>query len=321
MLRRSAYEAMRILLSCLLILALVPGWSGEQRLPLFEGRPQMDVHRVDLDPRDPSRRRLGALTYLGGIVLTSRLPAFGGYSSLAVAGDRFLLLSDGGNIVRFRMGADWTPHDLQFSNLPSGPGTGWEKRDRDSESLAVDPKTGQLWVGFEGYNQIWRYAPGFTRAEGYVVPKDMRRWPKTAGPSRWRVCPTDDSSPFPKRRRSGANPGAAARIAPQQPPGADLPGRSLKAMPVASPIGCRRNMTSPMPPRCPMARWSWSNGVSGCPFDFRIGLSWFLPPRSHPDAWRGAIDRGTRFAADPRQFRRGGGDAGGRGDDPVAGVG
>ena len=32
---------MRILLSCLLILALVPGWSGEQRLPLFEGRPQM----------------------------------------------------------------------------------------------------------------------------------------------------------------------------------------------------------------------------------------------------------------------------------------
>ncbi len=30
-----------------------------------------------------------------------------------------------------------------------------------------------------------------------------------------------------------------------------------------------------------------SNGVSGCPFDFRIGSSWFLPPRSHPDAWRG----------------------------------
>jgi len=80
---------MRILLSCLLILALVPGWSGEQRLPLFEGKPQMDMHRVDLDPNDPSRRKLGALTYLGGIVLTSRMPAFGGYSSLAVAGDHF----------------------------------------------------------------------------------------------------------------------------------------------------------------------------------------------------------------------------------------
>ena len=172
---------MRILLSCLLILALVPGWSGEQRLPLFEGKPQMDMHRVDLDPNDPSRRKLGALTYLGGIVLTSRMPAFGGYSSLAVAGDHFLLLSDGGNIVRFRMGADWTPHDLHFSDLPAGPGTGWEKRDRDSESLAIDPSTGRLWVGFEGYNQIWRYAPGFARAGGYVAPRDMKDWPANGG--------------------------------------------------------------------------------------------------------------------------------------------
>jgi len=172
---------MRILLSCLLILALVPGWTGEQRLALFAGKPQMDVHRVDLDPRDPSRRRVGALTYLGGIALTSRLPAFGGYSSLTVTGDRFLLLSDGGNIIRFRMGANWQPHDLRFSNLPAGPGTGWQKEDRDSESLAVDPKTGQFWVGFEGYNQIWRYAPDFASAEGRVAPRDMKDWPPNGG--------------------------------------------------------------------------------------------------------------------------------------------
>lgn len=172
---------MRILLSCLLILALVPGWTGEQRLALFEGAVQMDARRVDLDPHDPSRRKLGALTYLGGIVLTSRSPAFGGYSSLAVSGDRFLLLSDGGNVVRFRMGADWAPHDLHFSNLPAGPATGWMKQDRDSESLAVDPNTGQLWVGFERFNQIWRYAPGFARAEGYIAPHEMKNWPKNGG--------------------------------------------------------------------------------------------------------------------------------------------
>ncbi|WP_322964655.1 esterase-like activity of phytase family protein [Sphingomonas fuzhouensis] len=172
---------MRILLSCLLILALVPGWSGEERLALFEGKPQMDVRRVDLDPRDPTRRRVGALTYLGGVVLTSRMSAFGGYSSLAVAGDHFVLLSDGGNIVRFRMGADWRPHDLRFGNLPAGPATGWMKADRDSESLAVDPRTGQAWVGFENFNQIWRYAPDFTRAEGYVAPHDMEDWPGNGG--------------------------------------------------------------------------------------------------------------------------------------------
>lgn len=174
---------MRVALSCLLILALVPGWSGEERLALFEGRPpQMDARRVDLDPRDPSRRRVGALTYLGGVMLTSRDPAFGGYSAITVSGDRFMLLSDGGNIVRFRMGADWRPHGLRFDNLPAGPSTGWMKSDRDSESVALDPRTGQLWIGFENYNQIWRYAPGFTRAEGRVAPRDMADWSGNGGP-------------------------------------------------------------------------------------------------------------------------------------------
>ncbi|MGE7207523.1 esterase-like activity of phytase family protein [Sphingomonas sp. NPDC019816] len=172
---------MRILLSCLLILALVPGWSGEQRLALLGNRAQMDVTTVTLDPRDPARRRLGALTFLGGVALRSRDPAFGGYSSLVVTGDRFLLLSDGGNIVHFRMGADWRPRGLHFGNLPAGPGIGWQKQDRDSESLVRDPRTGTLWVGFEGYNQIWRYSPDFTRAQGYVTPRAMAGWPVNGG--------------------------------------------------------------------------------------------------------------------------------------------
>ncbi len=181
-LRRNAYEAaMRVLLLCLLIWALVPGWAGEQRLPLFEGAPPVSVRRVELNPHDPAQRRVGALTYLGGITLASRSPAFGGYSSLHVTGDRFTLLSDGGNILRFRMGADWRPHEWRFDNLPAGPSTGWMKSDRDSESLAVDPRTGQLWVGFENFNQIWRYAPDFARAEGHVAPRAMENWPGNGG--------------------------------------------------------------------------------------------------------------------------------------------
>jgi len=173
---------MRILLSCLMILAFVPGWAGRDRLALYEGAPQMDARRVALDPRDTTRRQLGALTYLGGVELTGRSPAFGGFSSLTVSGEHFLLLSDGGNIVRFTIGADWKPHGLRFDNLPSGPATGWLKSDRDSESLAVDPTTGTLWVGFENFNQIWRYAPDFTRAEGYVAPPAMADWPGNGGP-------------------------------------------------------------------------------------------------------------------------------------------
>lgn len=177
--------AMPILFVILAVLLIVPGWSGEERLALLGDKPQMIATRVDLDPADPRRRRVGALTYLGGVALRSIDPAFGGYSALAVAqapdGDHFTMLSDGGNVVAFTMGADWRPHRLRFRNLPAGPGIGWEKRDRDSESLAVDPVTGTAWIGFESYNAIWRYAPHFSHAEVQVDPPAMAGWPVNGG--------------------------------------------------------------------------------------------------------------------------------------------
>ena len=138
------------------VLALVPPWTGEERLALLGDHPQMDVTRVALDPADPARVRVGGLTFLGGVQLRSRDPAFGGFSSLSVDGDRFTLLSDRGNFIRFRMGPDWAPHGLSFASLPAGPGTGWENRDRDSESMTRDPATGRVWVGFEDSNMVWR---------------------------------------------------------------------------------------------------------------------------------------------------------------------
>ncbi|AXJ95534.1 MULTISPECIES: esterase-like activity of phytase family protein [unclassified Sphingomonas] len=171
-----------ILLVVLAVLAVVPGWTGETRLALLGDHPQMIATRVALDPHDPARLRLGALTYMGGVGLRSLDPAFGGYSSLAVDGEDFTLLSDGGNVVTFRMGADWHPRAIGFRNLPAGPGIGWDKRDRDTESMVRDPATGQSWVGYENYNAIWRYAPGFARVEGHVEPRAMRDWPVNGGP-------------------------------------------------------------------------------------------------------------------------------------------
>jgi len=171
---------------CVSVCAIVPGWSGESRLDLLGERAQLTATRVMLDRTNPRHVRVGGLTYLGGVALDSRDPAFGGFSSLdvssAAGGHRFTLLSDGGNIVQFDMGGDWRPHRIAFSNLPAGPGIGWEKRDRDSESMAIDPKTGQIWVGFEDSNSIWRYAPGFARYEARVAPEAMRRWPANGGP-------------------------------------------------------------------------------------------------------------------------------------------
>ncbi|KQM64484.1 hypothetical protein ASE75_10375 [Sphingomonas sp. Leaf17] len=173
---------LRIVVVVLLVLTLVPGWSGEERLALLGTRPSMTATRVVLDRRDPARTRVGGLTFQGGVILGSRDSGFGGFSALNVTGDRFTLLSDGGNIVQFHMGADWQPHGLAFANLPAGPGLGWEKRDRDSESMTVDPATGRIWVGFEGYNAIWRYAAGFARAERLAVSNAMARWPDNGGP-------------------------------------------------------------------------------------------------------------------------------------------
>src|SRR6266403_653038 len=52
------------------------------------------------DPRDPQRKRFGALEYRGGLVLTSRFPGFGGLSAwlwLDPKGERFISVSDKGS--------------------------------------------------------------------------------------------------------------------------------------------------------------------------------------------------------------------------------
>lgn len=172
---------MRILLSILLLLLLLPDYSGEARVPLLPPRPAMIAERVELDWRDPARKRLGELTFLGGVWLRSTAHDFGGFSAITVEGDQFTLLSDAGNVIRFRMDAGWHVSDIRALPLPDGPGTGWSKLDRDSESLTRDPATGQLWVGFEQKNQIWRYDSQLRRAQAHAAPAAMSKWPANGG--------------------------------------------------------------------------------------------------------------------------------------------
>jgi hypothetical protein len=169
------------LLSIFLILSAAPSYSGEEPRARFSGRAEMTVARVAIDPGDPSRTRVGELTYLGGIQLKSRARAFGGFSAMRVEGDRFTLLSDGGHVVRFTMDADFGVSRISFGELFDGPGTGWQKSDRDSESLTWDPATGQNWVGFEQSNTIWRYDRN-GKAEARLAPLSMIRWHSNGGP-------------------------------------------------------------------------------------------------------------------------------------------
>jgi len=170
---------LRLLLILLILSQVTASWRD--RRPILGDDPNIAATPVPLDAGDPARRRVGALTYLGGVSLTSRDDAFGGYSSLSVAGDRFTLLSDFGDIVRFRMDAAFRVSDPEFGDLPAGPGIGWEKRERDSESMTVDPASGQIWVGFERANAIWRYGPGLTLPAAHAAPPAMARWEKNGG--------------------------------------------------------------------------------------------------------------------------------------------
>ncbi|MDV3459003.1 esterase-like activity of phytase family protein [Sphingomonas sp. HF-S4] len=172
---------MRFALPLSVLLMLSPTASGIEPRAVLGDPTEIFATRVPLDRTDPARTRLGALTYLGGVKLTSRDPAFGGFSSMRVVGDEFTLLSDGGNVVRFRMGADFRPFNIRFSDL-SGPGTGLIKRHRDSESLTWDPASGRTWVGFENRNAIWRYDADLAQPQRIAHPAAMADWPIAGGP-------------------------------------------------------------------------------------------------------------------------------------------
>ena len=156
----------------------IPTWAGEPRLPLLGEH--VTVRAAPFVPEGGWPARVGALRPVGAIRLDADDPAFGGFSALVAHRGMLTLLGDGGTFVRIaiRRGAVRT---LASGNLPGGPGTGWTKLDRDSESLAIDPATGCLWVGFERADSIWRYAPGFARAERHVEPRAMRAWRDNAG--------------------------------------------------------------------------------------------------------------------------------------------
>lgn len=183
---------MRIVAAILLVLLFVPGWSGPERLPLLGEDAEIRATPVSLVEGRPTATRVGELEWVGGVALTSPDPAFGGFSAISVERDRFTLLSDGGNVVRFRMGRDWRVRDSWFANLPDGPGAGWEKADRDSESLAIDPGSGDVWIGFENSNEIWRYDARFDRALGHVAPPATRNWPATGGAETMARAPSGD---------------------------------------------------------------------------------------------------------------------------------
>jgi hypothetical protein len=169
-----------------LALALIPATAQAPRAP--------DVQRIEIssqaietfDPREPKRTRFGALTFRGGLILTSRHRDFGGLSGLRVAanGAHFLAITDRGYWLRARIvtrgSAPIAITDAELAPMLGPDGRTLKSRGwYDTEALTEED--GIVHVGIERANQIVRFDIGKDglRARGrpIAVPPGMKLLP------------------------------------------------------------------------------------------------------------------------------------------------
>jgi hypothetical protein len=135
------------------------------------------------EPRNPSRTRFGALEFRGGLVLSSKYKAFGGFSELHIEpdGSHFVSASDRGVWLRgrivYRDGKLNGIADAEMAPMLGSDGKSLISRNWfDSESLTF--RDGTAYVGFERIEKILRFnfqRDGLTaRGEPIPVPDDFK---------------------------------------------------------------------------------------------------------------------------------------------------
>lgn len=168
--RRSIAFAVLILLASLT-------WG---RSPGIERDPGLAVRYVPLavQPWADPAYHLGQFRLDGAWQMASQSAGFGSYSALLAMPDGSLLaLSDSGTYLRF-MPPGREPVEFVKGSIRVGrPG---DKADRDIESAARDPETGDVWLGLEGMNSLARLGPDL-RVQHKVRPGAISRWGRNSG--------------------------------------------------------------------------------------------------------------------------------------------
>lgn len=144
------------------------------------GRAAEAVMRADpvvLDEAQPARRRVGALLFLRGWMLSSDDPRFGGISALHVENGRVTALSDAGTVLEFPLPS--RPGQARVEVRPLPLAAGGDKSDRDTESLLLSGDV--AWVGFESVNAIKRFDRAGWRLQSAAQPAAMRPWRGNSG--------------------------------------------------------------------------------------------------------------------------------------------
>ena len=159
-------------------------FADAQRYPTAPTRIEIEAMPItSFDNRDPSQTRFGDLEFRGGLVLTSKNPAFGGISGIHVEpdGSHFIAVTDRGSWLRgrivYRDGKPVGIADAEMAPILGSDGKplaarGWY----DAESLTE--RDGILYVGIERVEQIVRfdYRRDGLRARGQPinVPPDFK---------------------------------------------------------------------------------------------------------------------------------------------------
>jgi len=168
----------RILAALLLLVTLGPNPWQDIRFPRFNADQAIRASPLALDRVG---RRVGRLKLLEAWELTSNHSRFGSYSAMTLVGERrFLFAADMGWLTEISLrGGRVTA--ARLSPLVAGPGrTRGPKSAHDIEAMTVAPD-GEVWLGFEHGEQIWRYDRGLHRALARRAPPEMKGWGTNSG--------------------------------------------------------------------------------------------------------------------------------------------
>lgn len=173
--------AMRVIKLALLTLALLPTVYLRSPKPNPINDPRVALH--DLMPALRAKGPLpsvGQLQLVGAWQLTSRNRLFGSFSGLAQAGGALVAVSDRGAVMGFgRPGHPgiWRSHLTRLVNAD------WRKHHfpTDAESVASDPRSGDLLVGYEDTGVMERFSADLAKRTFIPLPV-LREWPENQGP-------------------------------------------------------------------------------------------------------------------------------------------
>jgi len=197
--RRRAFAVFLILTA---LFACAPFRSSQP--DTLSGTLALRVQPLALNLEDHAATRVGKLVWRGGVTLSARHGAFGGWSDLWVAADgsRMRAVSDDGAWMTARLHYDVSGtllglDDARLGRL-KGPDDGWlaGKTWGDAESLAM-LADGSLLVGFERRHRVLRYPAGNESAGGglagrpvpFPTPPELASAPANTGLEAMTVLP------------------------------------------------------------------------------------------------------------------------------------